>query len=368
MSMARHTLRPGPKQRGLTLVEVLIALVIGMLTVLVVVNLMSSYSAKQRSARAVDDAQMNALLGLHVMEQDLRMAGHGLSNNELQNCSTLYSYFGSATGTAAAPVADFATAAVSVVDGGSGTDTVIVRFAESVRGIRPANLTNNMSAPTDNLVVDTGFGFRQNDLVLVSDSLGRCALRQITASVPTGAPFTLTAASSGSATYNPPSGVATGTPTWPSFLGANSSVRVFALGGLTIRRYSVNAQGLAVRNINAGTDTPVAADIVDLQAQYGISASAASTAITQWVSAAGGWASPGLADRKRIRAVRLALVARSAERAATDVSPTSLELWPEATSGQTSAAQSYTVPDRRFRYRVLRTVIPMKNLLWAELA
>jgi hypothetical protein len=66
--------------------------------------------------------------------------------------------------------------------------------------------------------------------------------------------------------------------------------------------------------------------------------------------------------------VRVALVARSAERSMDNVSPASIELWPEATTGQTSAAQTFTVPDRRFRYRVLRTVIPMKNLLWAELS
>jgi type IV pilus assembly protein PilW len=356
-------------QRGLTLVEVLIALVIGLLTVLVVVQLMSTYNSQQRSARAVDDAQMNALLGLHVMEQDLRMAGHGLSNNELQNCATLFTYFGTSSGSTAAPIADFSTAALSITDGGSGADAIIVRYAESVRGIRPANLTADMASPTANLTVDTPFGFRQNDLVLVSDAAGKCALRQITGAVPTSAPYTLTAASTGTATYNPPSSVATGTPTWPTFLGASASARVYALGSLTIRRYALVAgQGLMARNINSTVDTPVTADVVDLQAQYGISVNASSGTITQWVDATGGWASPSLTDRKRIRAVRVALVARSAEPALSDVSPATIELWPAASTGQTSTVQTFTVPDRRFRYRVLRTVIPLKNLLWADLA
>lgn len=355
------------RQDGLSLVEVLIALVIGLLTVLVVVNLMSNYSSQQRTARAVDDAQMNALLGLHRLEQDLRIAGHGLSINELQSCTSLFTYFGNAAGTTPAPIANFTTAAVSITDGGSGTDSLTVRFAESVRGIRPADMTTDMASPTANLVVNTPFGFRQNDLVLVSNAAGQCALRQITAAVPTSPPFTLTAASSGAATYNPPSGVATGSPTWPTYLGASSSVRVYALGGLTVRGYAVTAQGLVSRNMNDTTDTPVSADIVDLQAQYGISASASSSTITEWVSATGGWAAPTLADRKRIRAVRIALVARSGERALADVSPAAIELWPQATTGQLSAVQNFTVPDRRFRYRVLRTVIPLKNLLWADL-
>jgi type IV pilus assembly protein PilW len=355
------------RQRGLSLVEVMIALLIGLLTVLVIVNMMSNYSGQQKSARALDDAQMNALLGLHRIDQDLRMAGHGLTADELQTCATLFSYFGNSSGSTAAPVADFSTAALTITDGGTGADSITVRFAESVRGIRSANLTTDMGSPTANLVVDTPFGFRQGDLLLVVNSAGQCALRQVTAAVPTSAPYTLTAASTGAATYNPPSGVATGTPTWPSYLGATATARVYSLGNLTIRRYAVTAQGLVARNINAGTDTPIAADLVDMQAQYGISANASSGTITQWVSATGAWTAPTLADRKRIRAVRLALVARSAEPAATDVSPATIELWPVATTGQTSAVQTFTVPDRRFRYRVLRTVVPLKNVLWADL-
>ena len=83
---------------------------------------------------------------------------------------------------------------------------------------------------------------------------------------------------------------------------------------------------------------------------------------------ASAWAAPSLSDRKRIRAVRVALVARGTERSLDDVSPASLELWPAAASGQTSGAQTFAVPDRKLRYRVLRSVIPMKNMLWSDLS
>ncbi len=352
----------------MTLIEVLVSLFIGMLTVMAVVNLMSTVSARQRAERAVDDAQMNALLGLDSMTQDLRMAGLGLSIKELQNCTSLFTYFGPSTGSTPASIADFSTAALTITDGGSGPDVIIVRFAEGVRGIRAANLAADMASPTANLVVDSPFGFRTNDLVMVANSSGQCALRQINGAIPTSAPYTLAAASSGTATYNPPAGVAGGTPTWPTFLGATVGARVYDLGSLTQRRYAVVASGLVTRNLNSAADTPIAADIVDLQAQYGVSASAGSGTITQWVNATGSWATPSLSDRKRIRAVRVALVARGTERAVGDVSPASIELWPVATSGQTSDAQTFTVPDRRLRYRVLRSVIPMKNLLWSDIS
>lgn len=344
------------------MVELLVSILIGLLTVLVIVQLMSMYSGQQRSARAVSDAQMNALLGLHTMEQDLRMAGHGLAVNELQNCGMPRTFYGNSAATGQEPIADFSTGAVTVTDGGSGPDTVTVRYAESVRGAIPVRLTADAANNATSIAVDTTFGVVANDLLLLVNGASQCALRRVT-TVTSGTQLAL--ASTGNPTYNPPSGVATGSPAWPSFFNGNN---VYALGGFTMRRYAVTADGLVAREMHAGTDTPIAADIVDLQAQYGISASASSSAITQWVSATGTtWSSPTLANRKRIRAVRIALVARGTDRAASDVSPATLELWPQATTGQTSEAQTYAVPDRRFRYRVLRSVIPMKNLLWADL-
>lgn len=368
MKPARPTSTHAARQQGLSLVEVLVALFIGLLTVLAVVNLMSLVSARQRAVRAGDDAQTNALLGLDYMMQDLRMAGLGLSVNELQSCTSLFSYFGPASGTAPASIPDFSTAPVTITDGGSGSDAIIVRFAEGVRGIRAANLVGDMTTPADNLVVDTPFGFRTNDLVMVTNSAGQCALRQITGAIPSSPPYTLAAASSGTATYNPPAAVAAGTPTWPTFLGATVGARVYDLGSFTHHRYAVASGALVLRNLNVATDTPIAADIVDLQAQYGVSATPGSGTITQWVNATGAWATPTLTDRKRILAVRLAVVARGAERSISDVSPASIDLWPAAVSGQTSAVQTFTVPDRRFRYRVLRSVIPMKNLLWSDIS
>jgi len=98
------------------------------------------YSGQQRSARAVSDAQMNALLGLHAIEQDLRMAGHGMAVTDVQSCASPRTFYGNSAATAQAPIADFSTGAVTITDGGSGPDTVIVRYAESVRGAIPVEL------------------------------------------------------------------------------------------------------------------------------------------------------------------------------------------------------------------------------------
>jgi type IV pilus assembly protein PilW len=350
-------------QRGISLVEMMVALFIGLLTVLAITGMMSSYSTQQRSGRAQSDAQFNALIGLHTVEQDIRRAGFGISANELQDCTdaNLRSFYGNSTATSAATIANLSLAASTIVDGGSGADRVILRYAESVRGQVPSTLAAAASNTAASVSVNSAAGIAANDLILLASG-SNCSLRQVTAVSGT----TLTLASSGTGTYNPPNTVATTAPTWHSFA---SGAKVYTLGSFVQRDYSLSGGNLVVRNLNESTSVPIAANVVDLQVQYGIAVDATSPTVTQWVDATGGFASASMsvADRKRIRAIRIAVVARSTERDNADVAPASIQLWPAASTGITTAtAATYTVPDRRLRYRVLRTVIPLKNQLWAN--
>jgi type IV pilus assembly protein PilW len=148
-----------------------------------------------------------------------------------------------------------------------------------------------------------------------------------------------------------------------------------------------------VRRVNA-VDTPVVAGVVNLQAQYGISASRNSNRITQWVDATGVWATPpvnaavvacgaALADRNCIKAVRVAVVSRNdpiekqvvstACSSTTAANPTGLCAW-DATSADTAAVGwdapvvdlSNTANWDRYRYRVYETIIPLRNMVWTR--
>lgn len=81
---------------------------------------------------------------------------------------------------------------------------------------------------------------------------------------------------------------------------------------------------------------------------------------------------PGAAERMRIKAIRIAVVARSGEADSTNPSSGAIVLWPAvaAGAGQQSSARSFTPTGdaQRYRYRVLRTVVPLKNLLWSNLS
>lgn len=111
--------------------------------------------------------------------------------------------------------------------------------------------------------------------------------------------------------------------------------------------------------------------------------------IREWVDATGVWANlndeaADVARRNRIKAVRIAVVARSGvlERdnvtAACDQStapPTGLCAWANVPAGGaiTTASPAPAInlnpnnanPDwQRYRYRVFETIIPLRNLIW----
>ena len=127
---------------------------------------------------------------------------------------------------------------------------------------------------------------------------------------------------------------------------------------------------------------PTVADIVNIQAQYGISAIAGSNLVTQWVDATGSWAAPSVADRNRIKAVRVAVVARSglyektvvtnACSSLTTAYPTGLCAW-DATSASPATASPAPKIDlsndpnwQHYRYRVFETIVPLRNMIWAK--
>ncbi len=63
------------------------------------------------------------------------------------------------------------------------------------------------------------------------------------------------------------------------------------------------------------TTTPSVVGVVNLQAQYGVSTSATSNQIIQWVDPTGTWdpATITAANRNRIKALRISVIARNAK-------------------------------------------------------
>lgn len=330
----------------------------------IILQMFTNYETNNRITSSGIDAQQNGQIAVYILEQEIRLAGYGLAVDELQDCATYYDYYDEAGGTGNSPITTFSTTAVTITDGGANPDQILVRYGNSLRGHEPVALDTNFSATDDALSVDSVFGFSADELILIVNAAGDCTLRQIT-SIDTV--NTNIEADIGTAPYNAPSALITATPVWPGYAIGDI---IYPLGGMVVRNYAVSGATLTTQNLDEASATVAVDDIVDLQAQYGVSATASDTDVIQWVDATGGtWATPSASDRKRIKAVRLAIVARSSVSETGDVSSATIKLWPDVTgSGQTTTGPLFTVPDRSYRYKVLQTVVPLRNLLWAGLS
>ncbi len=371
------------RQTGLSLIELMIAMVIGLMTVLAITSLILNQASRQLLGGSINDAQNDALIAVSLIEKELHQAGLGLSSSLIQDCNRLLTSID--TGAGAAAMSNFDIMAVSLLDGGSGQpDAIRVRYAESVRGDQPLPLAANMANAVDNIPISpsAAYGIRTRDTVLLTNSANDCTLAHVSSitSGSVGPPLTPTllntaAVSSPSAntpSFNPAS-LPTGSWSAVTYTTALTS-QVIILGQLTQRSYTVNTStsvlSVQVQGSINSPPAPMVENVVDLQAQYGVSNDPTSDTVTQWVPATGSWVSPSATDRKRIKAIRFALITRTSQRdASKPTAAGNITLWPAATTGQTSADQTYNVAAgdaQEFRYRVLRMVVPLKNMLWAN--
>jgi type IV pilus assembly protein PilW len=135
-----------------------------------------------------------------------------------------------------------------------------------------------------------------------------------------------------------------------------------------VRQVTFDVNGNQLRRNN----TPVISDIVNLQAQYGVSATINSEIVAEWRDATGGtWATPTVANRNRIKAIRLAIVARNSllEKDVVSQACTGAATGPARVCAW-GADINLTGTDvgadwNRYRYRVYEVVVPLRNVLAA---
>lgn len=362
------------RQRGVSLVELMVAVVIAIITVLVVLEVLAVYDARKRTTSIGNDAEISAATGLFAIEREVRMAGAGLTlPNSLACNAGVNLFFDGAT------VSDGAVLApLRIVDGGAGPDQIRVVRSNADFGPAPATIVTSMAAPDSDLLVDWNGGLAQGDIFLAGSPDGNkiCTLMQLTrAPQASGSGFRLEH-SSASSDYNP------GNPgsAFTTAIRYDVGDSVTNLGRLGMRTFAVlcgdgaapglaNACNLVTFDTLATPAPPTLADVesiatqvVDLQAQYGV-APANSQTVNAWVDATGGtWAAPTVANLRRIKAVRLAIVTRgNLEREM--VSPATLVLWDAGLATERTIALDND--QRRYRYKVLTVVVPLINVIWA---
>lgn len=379
------------QQHGYSLVELMIATSLAVITGMVALQVAANFQLRRVTTGSKNEAVVSAAVGLYTIERELRMAGSGLLSSEGLVCKSGINlqYNGTLVRNGEAQPL------VNIVEGDSRPDTVEY-LRSDVQGSSsgaPANIIDIMTTPDAALHVDSMDGLKTGDLYLATSNDGNkiCTLYQLSSDpVADVNTFKLPHVSGTTAPYNPESATAFRNP-----IAYEVGDKVINLGRQPISAFSVACRktvAIGGDTSPGGNTTPktcelvryapletepvygkglaVASEIIDLQAQYGVAA-VGSQSISEWVDATGDtWKAPSVANFSRIKAIRVAIVARSEYDVAL-VSPEKLTLWSEPPTGQVLVAstleRTLTTEERHYRYQVLTTIVPLVNIIQAGL-
>lgn len=350
--------------RGLGLVELMVGMVIGMVTLLVVTQVMQSFEGQKRTSTGGNDAQTNGAFALYLLDREIRMAGYGVAGPEGMLCMNgINSYYDAGDGDPPKVTIGGAFVPIQITDGGDGQpDRIEVMRSDAEFGAIPTSVVKDMPTPSSIITTGTTGGLEKGDLFIMASKTGdkRCTLMQMTQDAQaTGNGFNLQHNPGADGPYNPPNPEqAFGAANTPSYEIGDV---VINMGAYRHREYRIqNDQLIELDPMGAAPPAALVSEIVDMQAVYGV-ADAGSNKISAWVSATGVWAPP-LVDPSlvpRIRAVRLAVVARSPQYEKETVTGAAVELWDGGPS------YSPTAEGGHYRYKVFETIIPLRNVIWS---
>lgn len=367
-------------QRGLSLIETMVGLTLGLLVTLIITQVWGVFESQKQRTISGSSAQASGLLALTELEQDIRSAGAGITEAAAFTCTSMYSYYDNGT-TVTSPIPAYTgtmgMAPVKIIDGGAASDTITVKRSSDLLGGLPTTLTKTMPSSSAELNINSTSGIVEGDIVLAVSASGNCSVMQVTEVQ--NAALKLQHNPGGTTSYNPPVNFQNSN-SWPAFTEGD---KITKIGQLVTHTFTTNAQNeLTLTDLTTPGLSPVsvlASDIVRLKAQYGI-ANAGSQDVTQWVNAtnATGWNDASLtpAKVKRIKAIRLVIVARSSKLEGNDVTAPCTNVSGGVNNGPCAWVDDATDPApiidlssdsnwRRYRYRTYQTIIPIRNVIWA---
>jgi type IV pilus assembly protein PilW len=391
--------------RGFTLVELLVASAVGLVVALALTSVLVTGGRQASVIGANSAAQTSVQVGLSLIDLAARSAGAGFYSNRRPICETWNAFNGSTTianGTRFMPA--------RIVGGGSAgaSDTLVFTGGSGNRPLAAAPvMTETLGA---NIKVSNSSDFASGDYaVLGAPGSGQpCTLFQVSV-----APTQVNVCGGNSLWcqllvrnpgdgLNPSPAVFTNDPVFgfdtsggaaagPAIVSrVGSAVAGFHQDAFTVQcdtlvrynAFTTPALPPCTRgplNFGAAVDA-VATDVVLLHAQYGVSDAADSDVVTQWVEPTGTWGgTPSAGNIGRIKAVRVAVVARSREGEGSFVTQPCTNGAGVANVGpcsfQDAAApvidlSAVPVPAGRswqnYRYRVHTAIFPLRTVIWSD--
>jgi type IV pilus assembly protein PilW len=369
--------------RGFTLVELMISVVIGLLTTLVIAEVLAFSEGQKRTTTAGSDAQINGAQGIYAIQREIKMAGYGFASAPALLGCPIYAKYNNANVASADPITlgTFANILAPVIITHSTTDPNrdSVRILSSAKSsyaipIQVAAPGYEKTPSADAVFpVVSALGVRSGDLMIAAKSdATRCEVFKVSADPTID---TEIKRSDDTATWNPNQ--------FPSTKFSFGDMLI-NMGSVMDHRYSISENNnLQLTSYpsstpsNAPVPADIYADIVILQALYGKDTNNDGTVDKYDQSTPttnSGW--------QEVLSIRLVLVARSAQYEKAVVT-SSLPLWnigsgttvsttPAATTCGVSKCLTLNIDAtvgsdwQHYRYKVYDTVVPIMNLLWAS--
>ncbi len=377
-------------QQGVTLIELLVAMTIGLVVVLAVTSVLTVGEAQKRSTTSTNDMGQSGAYAGYVIDRAVRSAGSGFTqswNLGVFGCRLSVSR----GGTAILPRAAAFPGAFSGFLGGtptnlrvaplligksessSGSDVLMLMSGNAAAGDVPRTVRTPGALSANELRLDNSIGLGAGDLALLSQAgTDECLIEQIATPV-AGTPEVLPL---GGTYYNAATPYATmrtsglAAPAYLTPLGNSASgnvqLQLFGVGdNRTLFSYDL------LRANGAGTDAEatlaIADGVVAMRALYGLD--------TDGDGIFNSWVDPGAAGfdiatmmtnpalARQVVAVRVALVLRGSNFEREEVSPAALVLFGDLPPAMQQTLTLPTVDDRHFRFRVVDSVIPLRNVL-----
>jgi type IV pilus assembly protein PilW len=399
----KTTITPKLTQVGVSLIELMVALVIGLVVSLAVFTVLNTNEARKRTTTSTNDIDQSAAYASYQLDKALRSAGSGFVSGVNMNDSsgaasfpntpaadyTLGCLLKAAKGGATViPVATaypapfdnvistisaIRVAPIIIIDGGSSVRGDVIIAMQGSGGLSES-INNLVAAPaTSQLIMTNTAGFTASDKMLLvstnnakSIAGGNCMIQQVTT------PFNAAAITNGAVDlagdyYQASIGGVNITGFSAASVALNlGKLPAFSMFGVgannTLFKYD-----LLLPKVTTGDDrNPMeyVDGVYQLEAIYGVAAT--SGALT-WTPPTGIFSAATLlngsaasnTNLKNIKAVRIALVMR-----------TSLAEKDVVSSGQTklfdnvgSALTLDTSADNHYRFRVIESTIPVRNAL-----
>lgn len=364
MSVAIHS--HARRSAGFGLVEIMVAMVIGLIGMLVMMQVFALFEGQKRTTTGASDAQNTGAITLYTLQRDLQQAGYGVSAMNVMGCNLALP--SGVTIPNIAPLTINPASSV-VAPGDPNTDTLLVFYGVSNSPAEGDGITTQPSISVYSVQTPTSFSagdqvIAVTNIALPQPSPCNLALTSVVASGGTAVPFT--------SDVTVASGVMGATNGLLFNLGTSPVLHAYAIrgGNLTLCDYSANNCGDPAQAGNPAVWAMVARDTVSLRAQYGRDTTAAMDGIVDVYdqntpATACGWV--------RTSAVRLALVSRNGQLEKTAVT-TAAPAWdggpasgvPVAPIGSASTPIDLSSFGEweYYRYKTFQTTVPLRNVAW----